>query len=810
MKYIKLKTPLCSIKRLGLAAGITLPAVLLIFSADAAQVRKKKRSAEGSMSSAMKMVSVSYEKSAAPLVAKYCLACHTGAKAASGVSLDKFKTTAQVIKGRDVWDRVAENVSGGHMPPVGAPRPTQAERDKLSAWIQTTLSRADCDLKDPGRVTLRRLNREEYNNTVRDLFGVNIRPADEFPSDDVGYGFDNIGDVLSMSPLLMEKYLNAAEKVSRAVIVLPESATMTKHFQAAQAAQTPGSGQVYGDGFRILASNGELILNFDFPQAGEFELRARAFQQRAGTEAAKMSFRIDGKDIKTVDVTAGAYSPANFFVRTSVPAGKHRYAVAFINDFYDSTTPPNPKLSKAEQKPRDRNLIVENLEVVGPFGVKALPSEMQKRIVVATPSEETAAAWSAAARKVLKPLAGRAYRRPVTNAEVERLVKCVTLAQNNGETYERGIQIAIQAALVSPNFLFRVEVDPRTSNPKAERLLNPYELASRLSYFLWSSTPDEELTASAAKGDLEKPAVLEQQIKRMLKDPRSKALSENFAGQWLMLRSLNNVSPNPDQFPTFNDTLRKSMRTETEMFFNAIVQEDRPILDFIDGKFTYLNEPLAKHYGIGGIAGENFRRVALTGDQRGGILTQASILTVTSNPTRTSPVKRGKWVLENLLGTPPPPPPPGIPELDKKGGPLTGSLRQRMEEHRKNPTCASCHARMDPIGFGLENFDAVGRWRAKDGEFAIDASGTLPGGKSFNGPGQLKTILKGKKDLFVRCLSEKMLTYGLGRGLENYDRCTVDTIMKSVAKNNYRFSSLIAAVVESDPFRKRRGQGDTK
>lgn len=792
-----------------LAAGIILPAALLVYGADAAQVSKKRTRNTATrpiMSKAAASAQAGFAKDITPLLKKYCIACHSGPNAQSGVALDKYKTMAAALKDRDTWDRIANTVSAHTMPPAGMPHPTAAERDRLTTWIQTSLSNAACDVKDPGSVTLHRLNREEYNNTIRDLFGMDLRPGDAFPNDDVGYGFDNIGDVLSISPLLMEKYLNAAEKVSKAVVVLPGAAPeMLKRMQAAQGDQTAGSGQVYGDGYRILQTEGEVSIPFDFPQTGEYEIRAKAFQQRVGSEPAKMAFRVDGKYIKGVDVTSGAYNPTTFFVRTPVQAGKRRVAVAFTNPFHDNT--PDPPGKKPDARFRDRTLTVMYLEVAGPFDAKTQPTDAQRKLIVAAPKENTPEAWAAAARKDLKPFAARAFRRPVTDAEVERLVKCALLARDNGEPFERGMQLAIQAALVSPNFLFRVEVDPKPNDPKAERLLNPYELANRLSYFLWSSMPDEELTRAAANGSLMKPAVLRHQTLRMLKDPKAKALGENFAGQWLMLRSLKNAQPNKDQFPDFNDTLRASMKTETEMFFNDVVRNDRSILDFIDGKFTYLNGPLAKHYGIPGVEGENFRRVALTDSARGGILTQASILTVTSNPTRTSPVKRGKWVLENLLGTPPPPQPPNVPELDKPGGPLKGTLRQRMEEHRKNPACAGCHARMDPIGFGLENFDAVGRWREKDGDAKIDASGSLPGGIKFDGPAGLERYLKSKKELFTRCLSEKMLTYGIGRGLENYDRCNVDAIIKNVAKNNYRFSSLVLAVTESDPFRKRRGEG---
>jgi hypothetical protein len=572
-----------------------------------------------------------------------------------------------MLKDRSVWENVAHNVGSGHMPPPGSPQPSKVQRARLAAWIRSTISAADGRLDDPGRVTMRRLNREEYNNTIRDLLGITLRPAEQFPSDDVGYGFDNIGDVLSISPLLMEKYVAAAEKIVRTAILTPE-------------------------------------------------------------------------------------------------ADKSR--------------------------------------MLGP-----LPLSHQRIFIC----EPTPATRDECARKILTAFARRAYRRPVKKAEVDRLVRYVDMAQKEGESFERGIQLAVEACLVSPHFLFRVEVDPHPHDTRSKRPVGTYELASRLSYFLWSSMPDEELFSLAANGTLRDPKVLAAQAWRMLNDPRARALAENFAGQWLELRSLSSATPDPQRFPTFNEGLRAAMRTETLKFFEAVAKEDRSVLDFLDGRFTYLNEPLARHYGIDGVRGDQFRRVTLTGGQREGILTQASVLTVTSNPTRTSPVKRGKWVLEQLLGTPPPDPPPGVPQLaDDKQVPLTGTLRQRMEQHRKNPSCATCHARLDPLGFGLENFDAVGRWRTRDGALPIDASGVLPGGEKFRGPAQLIAILKSKQSLFTRSLSEKMLTYALGRGLEPYDRRHVDEIARTVTANGYRFSSLITAVAQSDPFRMRRGDGGTK
>jgi hypothetical protein len=392
----------------------------------------------------------------------------------------------------------------------------------------------------------------------------------------------------------------------------------------------------------------------------------------------------------------------------------------------------------------------------------------------------------------------------------------VDLAEQNGETFERGIQLAVEAVLVSPQFLFRVETDPRRRSqrepqPPPIHPVNDFELASRLSYFLWSSMPDDELTRLAIDGKLRQGDNLEQQVKRMLRDPKAKALVENFAEQWLQIRNLKTVSPDPKQFPEFDESLRSAMFEETTRYFAHVMREDRSVLEFLDSNYTFVNERLAKHYGIAGVQGAEFRRVELNDDRRGGILTQASILTVTSNPTRTSPVKRGKWILEQILGTPPPPPPPDVPELKEgKDVVLSGTLRQRMEQHRANPACAVCHSRLDPLGFGFENYDAVGAWRDKEGTFPIDPSGTLPSGQTFQGPKALKAILKTRQDDFRRCLAEKMATYAVGRGMEYFDKCAIDRIVEGMAKNDDRFSSLVLEIVKSDPFQKRKSPGNSR
>ncbi len=742
-----------------------------------------------------------FERDVAPMVKQYCLSCHSGADAAAGLALDDLKA-AGVLKDRHVWELVAQNVESGHMPPKNKPAPTRVQRDRLVEWIQGTLTAVDCQIKDPGQVTLHRLNRAEYNNTIRDLVGVDFKPAADFPSDDVGYGFDNIGDVLSISPLLIEKYFNAAEQITEKAIVLPDVKTV--RFNADKLEGNDDNG---GDGGNVLlgVTGSTAAVDYDFAKDGNYLLRVRAFGQQFGNEPVRMSLQLDGKELRLVDVTAVEKEPQNFEETITVKAGKHKLTAVYTNN-YKVVDAPDPK------DRGDRNLLIEHFEIKGPLGEPQLP-ESHRRLIFQKPTAENS---EATARVILRAFARRAFRRPVLDAEVERMVRPVNLAQKQGESFERGIQLAMQAILTSPHFLFRVETNPKNAkaDPKygGEKigLVDDYQLASRLSYFLWSSMPDEELFDCAARGTLKDPVVLEKQVRRMLKDEKAQALADNFASQWLTLRNLDTAAPDPDYFPDFNEDLRTAMRQETSLFFQAIVREDRSIMDFLDADFTYLNEPLAKHYGIAGVSGSEFRRVvfdALQAKQRGGLLTQASVLTVTSNPTRTSPVKRGKWVLETILGTPPPPPPPNVPELveaKKEAAATFTTVRQRLQEHRKNPACASCHARMDPIGFGLENYDATGAWRTLDGKAPLDASGTLTSGESFRGPTQLKSILKAKKNEFAMALSAKLLTYALGRGLEARDKCVVQDIAKSLTKNDYRFSALVVAVAQSDPFRKRR------
>ncbi|MFO0945847.1 MAG: DUF1592 domain-containing protein [Planctomycetota bacterium] len=739
-----------------------------------------------------------FEAKVRPFLQKHCLECHGEKEPAGGLALHKFKEKDSITKHRKVWKKVAHNIRTHAMPPEEKPRPDADEVESIAAWITTELNNFDCSGQhDPGRVTIRRLNREEYNNTIRDLVGIAFRPADDFPSDDVGYGFDNIGDVLSLSPLLLEKYLSAAEQIVNKAIVTDDP-------RRSKLVRVPGdklamTETVRGldDGTRLITGLGAVHCEYFARTEGDYILRVKAYGEQAGTEPVKMSISVDGRFVHFANVTATRDEPKIFEKRIKLAEGGRKIAATFLND-YSRPTDPDPTK-------RDRNLAVSHIEIEGPIGLEPTPlPESHTRIIFRQPTLETE---GECAREIVERFATRAFRRPVPPEEVARYLKLYDLARTEGDGFEQGIQLALQGILVSPHFLFRIEVDKDPKDPKAIHPITDFELATRLSYFLWSTMPDEELFALAREGKLREGDNLASQIKRMLADPKSKEFVENFAGQWLQLRSLMLLAPDTKRFPEFDDSLRAAMREETLLFFETVMKEDRSILDFIDADFTYLNGRLAKHYGIPGVDGSEFRRVALPPGPRGGILTQASILTVTSNPTRTSPVKRGKWILEELLGEPPPPPPPNVPELEAQGQSLTGTLRQKMEQHRSNPSCASCHARLDPLGFGLENFNAIGGWRDKEGDFPIDASGELPDGSRFQGPAELKQILKSKQAEFRRCLTEKMLTYALGRGLEYYDQCAVDEIVEALAADGNRFSRLILEVASSEPFQQRRGKG---
>jgi hypothetical protein len=752
--------------------------------------------------------SAAVEKIIVPFVNKHCVQCHGPQKKKADLALHVYRDEKSMLKDRKKWHSVMQMVHSGEMPPEKQPRPDVKDTEIFLKAIADVFAVADKSGKrDPGRVTMRRLNRAEYNNTVRDLLGVDFKPADDFPSDDVGYGFDNIGDVLTISPLLMERYLAAAETIVGHAIVVGEPAKPPVRSMSARFLEPAVKNPEAVGKFRPITSNKSgLSTVFLLTQEGEFKMRVRGYGKQVGSEPVKIALLVNGKQQQTFDVKVkDPASTKDFEIKMDFKSGlgSVRVAVQLLNEY---------KQPDGKDKGMERAFVVEKIQLEGPLDTRPLS---HRKIM----AHAEGLAPREAAREIFTRFASAAYRRPAGKDEVERLLKFVDQAQKNGERWESGIQLALQAVLCSPKFLFRVELDDRPDSAGAHPL-DEYQLASRLSYFLWSSMPDEELFALAAKKQLHQN--LDMQAVRMLRDPKSRALVENFAAQWLQIRLLKNLAPDRKLFPDFDESLRAAMATETELFFGAVVAEDRSILEFVDSKFSFMNERLARHYGIADtngnrlyqkatakpgqkIKGKSFVRVTFADDERGGILTQASILAVTSNPTRTSPVKRGRWILEQILGTPPPPPPPNVPELEEKGE-LRGSLRERMEQHRKNASCASCHARMDPIGFAFENYDALGKFRTKDGGFPIDTSGTLPGGQSFKGPRELKQVLLQKKDLFSRALTEKMLTYAIGRGLEYYDRASVDRIVTVLSRNDFRFSYLMVEITKSDPFRLRRGK----
>lgn len=770
-----------------------------------------------------------FDKQGLDFLESHCLSCHSGERPKAELSLAKFTDKDSLIPARKTWQRVIDVVQSGEMPPQNRRQPELKEREEFLAIIEGIFEEADRNAKpDPGRVTMRRLNRTEYNNTIRDLVGVDFSPAADFPSDDVGHGFDNIGDVLTLPPVLMERYLAAAEAVmSRAIMPVPPKPTprwMGGRYTEPAAAEIPMVGKarkvIYKpDGNPV--ETGPIYTRYsNLPVDGEYIAKAWLYVESSDKEPVKVAMLVgckpDAEGVATDEeaeqiVGAAAKNLRPFKIVQIAEVDKRNPKRLFQ---FEAKLPPGldiNKLAIALVKPEKEDsapkMFVENLYLEGPLDMR--PAS-QKRLLACDPNKPQAEQT----REVLQRFTSKAYRRPATKEEVERLARFVDDAVQRGEKWEAGMQLAMQAVLVSPKFLFRVELDDR---PQADepRPIDEFQLASRLSYFLWATMPDDELFDLAAKNELT--PNLEAQVKRMLKDPRADTLVDSFAMQWLQLQNLRNFQPDPKLFPQYNDRLRDSMLEETRLFLQEIIREDRPVRDILDADFTYVNETLARHYGLrsgggrpgrpGGRGQQQFNRVDLSDSVRGGILTQASVLTVTSNPTRTSPVKRGRWVLEQLLGTPPPPPPPDVPELEEEGKPINaGSLRQQMEEHRKNPACANCHAKMDPLGFGLENFNAIGGYRSKDGTHDIDPSGVLPDGSEFKGPTELKKVLLAKQELFNRCLAEKMLTYAIGRGLEYYDKRAVDGILAHMATQDDRFSALVVGIVTSEPFRLRRGK----
>lgn len=725
----------------------------------------------------------------------YCIDCHGADEQMAGIAVHEIGTQQDMLRQRKSWIRVLRMIQVGAMPPEDIePRPGAEENAAIAELLKDAIYNFDCQqINDPGHPTIRRLNREEYNNTIRDLFGVDITPADNFPSDDVGEGFDNIGGVLSISPLLMEKYLSAAEEVTAAVIdttdySIPqtwatESAAMKATHENIQDVQ----------GLRFLKEAGELSFELTVPAKARYNIVFDAEAMPQNGLDIDFALNVDGEEAKVFTVRQ-FNRPKKFKRSVQLSAGTHRISFEFYGD------------DEEEDEEQRARLGIGRAVVKGPVG-KAEPvySEAHRRIVSARPDDSTSV--HEAAVQVVTPLLRRVIRRPLEPPDIERYAQLTESLMTQPEmTWERAVAATVQAMLVSPEFLFRVEQQPLQSD--SERTLNDHELAVRLSYFLWSSMPDEELFRLADAGSLHEPDVLRAQIRRMIADSKSQALVDNFVSQWLNLRNLEIVQPDRQVFSEFDDELRHAMLQETSHVFRNIMQQDLSVEQLLTGRTTFVNERLAGHYGLEGVTGDEFVEVSLEGLPRRGVLTHASVLTLTSYPRRTSPVQRGKWILENLFGDGPPPAPANVPELEDAAEKTEGlSVREQMALHRTNPVCASCHQVMDPLGLGLENFDGIGRWRETEHGQPVDASGELPGGRKFEGPQELVEILLSRREDFLRTMAEKMLTYATGRGLEYYDKCVIDDCIDHMHHHDNRFSALVEAIVQSDAFMK-RGRAD--
>ena len=722
-----------------------------------------------------------------PILDEVCTRCHNEKKANAGLNLGPFMDPSTIATKRDTWELVVDKLKAGDMPPVDEEPLSTHERGAMVSALESAFGREDRELKpDPGHVPAHRLTRVEYANTIRDLLGIDFRATDEFPPDDTGYGFDNIGDVLTVSPALMQRYLAAAEKIAARAVggaPLPQAGVFTRRNRVRKIA----------DGTIQLKD----VLDYD----ADYAIRVGVTGHRGADDPpVTMEISVDGVAVKTVSVPVqlsavnkqgGGTQRVVYEARVFLPGNEHTFKAAFIGDEKLNSIPAKSRGDAAQ------NIFPEFIDIAGPFK----PAErhvVKKKALICDPS-----AGAACAHRIISTLAHRAYRRPVTPADLAPLNRVYAAAAAHGYGADDSLKFAIAGILVSPSFLFRVEKDPP---PGVIAHVSDVELASRLSYFLWSSMPDDELLRLAEANRLHVPGVLSAQVTRMLADPRAGALSDNFAAQWLGTRTLDGITRDQMKFPEWNADLRESMQTETRLFFDAVLRENRPLSDFIDAKFTFLNGRLARHYGVPGVNGPDFRRVELTTDERSGVFTQASVLTVSSYPTRTSVVLRGKYLLETVLNAPPPPPPADVPPLDEKDIGVAVSHRAQLEAHRSNAICASCHNKMDPLGFGLENYDAVGRWRSKDGTIPIDATGTFPGGKTFSTPAELKALLLTQMPRFTKGFAERMLTYALGRGVEPYDRLVVKDLVARTAADDYRIQALIQAIVASVPFQERRGE----
>ena len=774
---------------------------------------------------------------------QYCLACHNDSLSTADVSFQNLDLS-EVANHGALQEKVLSQLRNRRMPPMEMPKPSEAVYNELVSWLESEIDELAATAPNPGRTdTFHRINRAEYANSVRDLLNINVDVEELLPADDIdAYGFDNMADVLTVSPALMERYLSAARKTARLAIGEEPLGPVSQIYEVPILLNQ--NDRMSDD--LPFGSRGGVAMDHYFPVAGQYDLSLRLHRNyvnyiRGMGSQHEIEVRLDGKliqsfaiggqepDVLQAPASYGGnqfgdreweeymlFADSNLRLRFEAEPGPHIVGLSFVRRFTEPEgvlQPPQSVFAAAINEMRDGDAAIEQAQITGPFDA-AGPGDTPSRraIFVCTPASNDLSSEEVCATEILSNLANRAYRRPLQQTDIDTLMDFYRIGRGDGQSgFDAGIQLAVERILISPDFLFRVEQDPLNVAPESNYELSDVELASRLSFFLWSSIPDEELLSIAERGELQHPDILDAQTQRMLDDPRSSALVKNFASQWLYLRNLRSLVPDAVEFPEFDENLRNAFRQESELYFESLLRDDRSVLDLLGAGYTYVNERLAEHYGIEGVYGSHFRRVELEGElaqQRGGILGQGSLLTATSYANRTSPVLRGKWVLTNILGTPPPPPPadvPDLPETGADGQPAT--IRDRMIQHRENPNCAVCHLPMDPLGLALENFDAVGRWRdTGEANLAIDASGQLPNGTAFYGLNGLRNILLDRSEEFAGTVTEKLFAYAIGRPPEYFDKPTVRMITRSAALDNYSWSSIIMGIVKSAPFRTRRSE----
>lgn len=743
---------------------------------------------------------------------RYCVTCHSGRLNTAGLALDQIDVARSGERAEE-WEKVVRKLRTGAMPPSNAPQPSAQDRTALVSWLESSLDTAAAAHPNPGRTdTLRRLNRTEYQNAIRDLLSLDIDATSLLPPDDSGHGFDNV-TVGDLPPALLDRYISTAQKIARLAIGSAQASTKTDVIRLppdlTQEEYVPGL---------PMGTRGGMSSPYTFTHDGEYDIQVWLARNRTGSVGGlrasashELLVLVDRTPVKTFTIEMPADGDDTLVdkdlkLRVPVTAGSHQVGVTFLKNsssLLETARQPLQSHFNENRHPRITPAISQ-LSITGPYGgTPGDDTPSRRRIFVCRPADP--GKEDGCARQVLSALMRRAYRRPIVEADLKGPLAFYRDGRSEGD-FDAGIGRALSAVLVNPDFLFRVELDPDRVTAGAAYRITDLELASRLSFFLWSTLPDEELLDAAIRGTLSRPDELERQARRMLADPRSSNLASNFSGQWLRLRDLESVDPNVRLYPDFDDNLRQAFRQETELFVDSILHEDRSVLDLIKADYTFLNERLAKHYGVPHVYGSRFRRVALEpGSMRGGLLRQGSILTVTSYATRTSPVLRGVWVLDNIFGMPPPPPPPNVPSLDEASVAAGLPMRKRLSAHRSNPACASCHRTIDPVGFALESFDAVGRWRDQEGDNGpVDVSGALPGAGEFRGVAGLEEALLSRPELFAGRLTEKLLTFALGRGVEYYDAPAVRKILREAEPGGYRFSSILLGIVKSVPFQMRK------